>query len=290
MKKIAVLLIVLIFAATLFAGCSVVKLAGGIQPDSVDMPYEENNDEIDEEPAVEEGSADSPTEIAETVIFEQNDIMVAALLLDMQGSGMGPEILMEVVNDSDADIGIHLMDGSVNGLMVFPEFDCEVSAGSTVQGTLYLPETSLSLYGVEDIAEIDMKFEVYYVEDMAPYFETEMFTLKTDSDYVQPMPEGGEQLFDTEGVRASYMGIGEEGAKIFIENNTSESIIVETGEVLLDSSVSDAFGSADISAGKKGYLIVPISGEAGEMSVGFSVRDYLMYEEIFSVPPVSITL
>ena len=48
-KKIAVLLFVLIFAATMFAGCSVAKLAGGIQPDSVDMPYEENNDEIDEE-------------------------------------------------------------------------------------------------------------------------------------------------------------------------------------------------------------------------------------------------
>lgn len=174
MKKIFALLLTLCLIVSLCA-CS-----GGTSVPTVSTPAQqptpEISNDISEDSAVSEpttsqeptnetlGSFNKSATLEETVMYDENNVKITATGLEYDDYSVSLELLIE--NNSDKDLSfisgsLGYSCNSVNGYMFDDGYlNCDVAAGKKANDTIEFDYDGLMLYGIDEIADIEIGFEI----------------------------------------------------------------------------------------------------------------------------------
>lgn len=104
-------------------------------------------------------------------IWNMNGIKITVLGLEMDGF-YGPEMYIEIENNTDKNLMFGINDVSVNGYMMDPYWATSVAAGKKARETIYWFEESCIENGVEDIHRVECVFHVSDEDTWATVIET----------------------------------------------------------------------------------------------------------------------
>lgn len=106
------------------------------------------------------------------LVVDQNDIKIYVLKKDDKNSFWGTDIFVYIENNSSQDITVQVRDVSINGFMIDPTFSADVSAGKKSYDTIIFHESDLKDNDINDIKEIELKFNVFNEDSWNDIFET----------------------------------------------------------------------------------------------------------------------
>lgn len=106
------------------------------------------------------------------LVVDQNDIKIYVLKKDDKNSFWGADIYVYIENNSSQDITAQVRDVSINGFMIDPTFSADVSAGKKAYDTITFHESDLKDNDINDIKEIELKFNVFNEDSWNDIFET----------------------------------------------------------------------------------------------------------------------
>lgn len=104
-------------------------------------------------------------------IWNMNGIKITVLGLEMDGF-YGPEMYIEIENNTDKNLMFGVDDVSVNGYMMDPYWATSVAAGKKARETIYWFEESCIENGVENIHRVECVFRVSDKDTWATVIET----------------------------------------------------------------------------------------------------------------------
>jgi len=114
------------------------------------------------------------TTIEETVLVDENNVRITATDMEFSSSGVIISLLLENNSSENLEflagaVGYNV--NSVNGYMVGSGYlNCDVEANSSATDTVNISYTELMLYGIPDIADINLGFRI--ADDDRNYFYT----------------------------------------------------------------------------------------------------------------------
>lgn len=245
-------------------------------------------------PVIEPTDFGKTAEISETVLYDQNNVKITATALTY--NRYDAELKLNIENNSLKDLKflsgtLGYSCNSVNGYMVDMGYlNCEVAAGKKANDKIKLSYSSLQIYGINEIADIEIGFDIDAADIFDRDFE-EIYTgpcaVKTsaakDYDYSKDTFREGlsnstvqnkfgitldyiaeDKIFDSNGISviSEVFVANKDGDKImFLEvvNGTSEQLVIQTSDITLNGlKLHGANYSNDrINAGKR--CIVDIS-------------------------------
>ena len=123
----------------------------GTQPDVTTPETDTTTDVIVPQP--------EEDEVEPLVIWNMNGIKVTVLGLEMDGF-YGPEMYIEIENNTNNNLLFGIEDVSVNGYMMDPYWATSVAAGKKARETIYWFEESCIENGIEDIHRVECVFHV----------------------------------------------------------------------------------------------------------------------------------
>lgn len=193
----------------------------------------------------------------ETEIYNANGIIVTAT--GISESWLGTDISFTISNESDKNVSIYSRDLSVNGYMLSTSgLYSDVAAGKKAIETMTLFSSELVQAGIDTIAEVEFKLTVYDADTYTDIDLTPLITLSTSaaSDFVQPIDDSGDILYDANGVRVICKGLKDDiiwdGCLVFyIENNTERYLTVYSENVSVNGYMVDEAMYADLRAQTK---------------------------------------
>lgn len=183
--------------------------------------------------------------IAETVVYDSEEIKITAVTLEESWLGQNIKLLVE--NNSGHNIALSGSDMVVNGVVMYGYLHIEVAAGMKAYGMLELYEDSLTTASIEQIAFVAAKDAYIYDTDSYETLTATPFEIVTSlgQDYVQSVDESGEVLFESNGITVTAKVITEEfyGKTIllFVKNTTDKDVIVEAQNISVNGFTVDAW-------------------------------------------------
>ena len=197
--------------------------------------------------------------IKETVIFDKDGVKVTAKSILYDGWN-GPEIKVLIENNTSEDIVVQSRNFSVNGLMIDPILSATVAAGKKANDTISISESDLELSKITTIKDIEFDLLVLNADNWKTIMKEQGIKLQTNAkNYVQKYNEAGILAVDQDDVKIYVLkkdgkssSIGED-VYVYVENNTSENIVVQVRDVSVNGFMIDPVFSSDIAAGKKIY-------------------------------------
>ena len=104
-------------------------------------------------------------------IWNMNGIKITVLGLEMDGF-YGPEMYIEIENNTNNNLLFGIEDVSVNGYMMDPYWATSVAAGKKARETIYWFEESCIENGIEDIYRVECVFHVSDEDTWTTIIET----------------------------------------------------------------------------------------------------------------------
>lgn len=234
---------------------------------------------------------DTEATIEETVLYDENNIKITANELTFNSFSADLSVTME--NNSNKDLsficgssGYHV--NSINGYMVDDGYlNCDVAAGQSVTDVISFSFNSLNVYGITNIADIEVGFDICDSDSNSTY--TGPISIKTsmaDSyDYsvnrYQNIINNGifenqfdckinyfsdDNLYENHNICITSAAVmtnmdGEPALLLEIENNSNGQVFVNTKEVYLNNClVYNYLWSTDgINANKKYIVDISLS-------------------------------
>lgn len=256
MKKLLIPIALLFMIMT---GCASESVeTGSVASESEAQIEKETPEEKEtEEESKEETKAE--TAIEQKVIFEQDGIIITAAGLDFDGSFMGPEIKFLIENNTEKNLCIQAKNVSINGYMVETLMSTEISAGKKANDSLTISSSSIEACEIEDIAYADFSFHIFNSDSWDDSIDTEIIHIDTScaDSYVQAYDDSGEIIYENEGVKIVSKGISEDSSimgpslVLYVENNTENSITIQSRDVSINGFMVDPIFSCEIMPGKK---------------------------------------
>lgn len=270
--------IAIICAATiLLVGCNGTPTESGIsdnpsstpQTESSELSVSSSDNSTDYVPIVEPEEFKQTGTITETVLYDQNNVKITATGLTY--NNYDAELELNIENNSETDLEIRsgtmaYCCNSVNGYMVDMGYlNCEVTAGKKANDTIKFSYSSLRMYGINEIADIEIGFDIDSADIFDDRFE-EIYTgacaVKTsvsdgydysESTFRKAMStaavqgefgftvnySSGDKLYDNNGVSviSEVIATNKDGDKIMfleVENSTSEEVNIRTSNIALN--------------------------------------------------------
>lgn len=223
MKKLIGLLLILALMMTMFAACS-------------DMTNTE--DEPEEVPP-----------LAETVIYDENDIKIT--VTGMKDGWLGPELTVEIVNDSDANIALMTGEYIVNGVTVDGTGYVEAPAGEKVEEPVWIYQEALDMADIETVATIRCPDANIIDTDSYDTLYEIPFELTTSAgaDYDQAIDDSGEVVFEAQGVTVISQIYTDDtygrSMCLLVKNDSGNDIAMETLDTVINGTTVSA-GSYDV--------------------------------------------
>lgn len=117
--------------------------------------------------------------IEETVLYNDNGIVITAKDLTYEDSGVTLNVLLE--NNRDEELSFSSVNStSVNGYMLYGgNLNCDVAAGEKADGEMYISYNEMRLHGIYELAELGLQFTVEDYSDFKA--ETDLVILKTSA-------------------------------------------------------------------------------------------------------------
>lgn len=244
--------------------------------------------------------------IEETVIYDENDIVITAVDLEYDGI-FGPTLNLLVENNSDKDYIIQCDYATINGFMIsYSTFSASVSAGKKSNESISFFDDAIDDGIITTIS--DMTF-VFYGVDPDTYlreFESEEVSLSTSASgsYEQPMPDGGYTLYDEDGVQIiiDYQGKDSDGNEVFsllFKNDSGSDMIISCDDMSVNDFMAESYIYATLKNGSVYYDLLSFTeeelNEVGienieNIQMKFEGRDVDTYSEIFSTDTLIFTV
>lgn len=214
-----------------------------------------------------DNSATTEITIAETVLYDANDIKVTAT--GYEDGWMGPEIKILVENNSDKNALITTASVSANGYMMpFASLYAEVAAGKKANETLSLMASELKQSGIETLAELQFYIQLQDPETWETVDTSELITLNTSAaPFEQPVDDAGDVLYDANGIKIVCKGLKQDiiwdGTVVFyMENNSGKAVSIYAENVSVNGFMQDVGLWSDLRSGTKlidGMSIIDLS-------------------------------
>lgn len=192
------------------------------------------------------------------VLLDRDGIRVAADWQD--GDSFGGQIRLVLENNTDRPLWLTTESIVVNGfVMQYGSVYAWAEPGQTEEGYFYLDEQEVMDAGITQFQEISFQMEVVDDETYDLLLTQPVtFRPQCDEDYVQETPQPGTVLLDQDGVLLSYQGyepdysLPEEpcygSLKLYLENNTDDSLGIYTLESQVNGEEGDVYLWADLPA------------------------------------------
>lgn len=266
-KMLLVLLLafVMLMATACSGGEDDIKQPANVNGDSSVTAGNENAGDNTSESK--DNSAATEITIAETVLYDANDIKVTATGYEV--GWMGPEIKILVENNSDKNALITTASVSANGYMMpFASLYAEVAAGKKSNETLSLMASELKQSGIETLAELQFYIQLQNPETWETVDTSELITLNTSAaPFEQPVDDAGDVLYDANGIKIVCKGLKQDivwdGTVVFyMENNSGKAVSIYAENVSVNGFMQDVGLWSDLRAGTKlidGMSIIDLS-------------------------------
>lgn len=174
---------------------------------------------------------DNAVTLDETVIYDENDIKITATGFNENGF-LGPELNLLIENNSAQNIMVQPDYCLVNGYMMYGLMSADVAVGKKDNDTLGFSRSTLKECGIDQIADIRLKFTISDGDSWMTLYETDEINLQTSvaGTYTQAYDDRGEVVYDTNGIKVVAKSAGDEflgkGVTFYLENNTDQHIVV----------------------------------------------------------------
>jgi len=224
---------------------------------------EESSTDVTETETESTKTNSSPATIEETVLLEQDGVVVKATKLD-KDSIWGTELGIYVENNSDKNIIVQAEDVSINDYMITQLFSAEVSAGKKTNDTMSF--TKLDELGIDTIATIEMQLKFVDPDSYSNLFTSEPIVIKTSAadSYTQLDDDSGTVVYDEDGIKIiarndlSENSFGT-GPVFFMTNNSDNGLIVQIDEFSVNGFMITPLFSATLPSNKKAIKSLDIS-------------------------------
>lgn len=244
MKKLLKIILVIVVLFGVLFGC-----------DSEEKPVSTNGDR---ELTADISTTDSPEEetkasektqeeitIAETVVYDENNVKITAVALEENWTGLSVKLLVE--NNTDKNIALSGSDIIVNGVTMTGGLYIDVAAGMKAYGTLDLYYDGLNTAGIEKVAVITAQDACLYDTDSYDILAETPFALVTSvgSEYDQVLDESGDIIFESNGVTVIAKVISQEfygnAVVLYVKNQTGKNITVEAENISVNGFTIEAW-------------------------------------------------
>lgn len=255
MKKTKVL------ASVMLASVLLVACGGEKEPvaSAEDTSIAETSKEVQE--ATKETKAKTEKEelsIEEQKIWEQDGISVTVTGISMDGL-MGPELNLLLENNSDKNITVQSRHTAINGYMVSSTMSSNVAAGKKANDGLSFSKRDLEQNGIDTIADIEFSLHIFDPESYDTLYDSELIKLSTNlaEGFSQTYDDSGEVLYDENGIKIVYKGVNSDDnilgpeVLLYIENNTEQTITVQSRDTSVNGFMMDPSLSPEITPGNK---------------------------------------
>lgn len=301
MKKLLSLLLTfcLIFSLTA-CGSSADSSSSEESEQSVVSSAESSDNETEEESSEESsettsdetlGEFNQDATIEETVLYDQDNVVIKATGLNYTNYSV--ELDVSIENNSDKDLSfvsgsLGYSCNSINGYMVNDGYlNCDVASGKKANDTISFNYDSLMLYGINEVADMEIAFSISDDDFNYTYsgpcalttsaydshdYDTDLYQETITSDeaintYNYEMSAFSQDtLYDVNGVKVLSSGIivnkdGETGLLLELENTTSDIVNVVTSDISLNGLLvySSNYSSDTINPGKKAIVDIMTS-------------------------------
>ncbi|HKL99858.1 MAG TPA: hypothetical protein VJZ06_08125, partial [Mobilitalea sp.] len=196
--------------------------------------------------------------IKEQVLFDKEKIKITAISME-EDIFLGPNIKLMIENNGDTDVTVQARELSINGFMIEPVFSTEVAAGKKSNDSLAFYAEDLEASGIDKIASIELKFDIFSTETWDTLVESDVIILETSikGKYEQKYDTSGKSIYDDNNFKIIDKGldISDEimgpQIRLYIENNSNEGITVQVRDVSINGFMIEPAFSREISPGKK---------------------------------------
>ena len=161
-------------------------------------------------------------EVQNPVIYEGNGTIVQ--ITEVKDGGSSFDIKVNIVNNSDLNLGFNARAYAVNGIMTgnnIYDMDCDVAAHRQANTTLKLKKDFLEEYKISTVKRIDLLLWAYDNDKAYKEFDSGQLTiLTTADDGVYDEMLSGETVYENQGVKIDYLGRKGNDYKFSMTNTT----------------------------------------------------------------------
>ena len=251
---VALLLVLVMVMATACSDSGEVKQPANVNGDSsVTSGNETTGDNAGDDSG---NTTEEKLTIAETVLYEANDIKVTAT--GYEDGWMGPEVKILVENNSTKNVLVTAESVSVNGYMMpYASLYAEVAAGKKANESLSVMTSELDQAGIETVAEMQFYIKVSDADTWDSIASSDLLTLNTSAAGLeQPVDDSGDVLYEADGIKVVCKGLKQDiiwdGTIVFyMENNSGKPITIYAENVSVDGFMEDASLWSDLRDGTR---------------------------------------
>ena len=295
MKRMLEIVLVLTMLLTL-AGCGASAVESGSQSVPAESVKAETESQLADNSSERLPKFSRTAQIEETVLLDEDNVRVIATELTYESYAAELEVTIE--NNSDRDLSfisgsIGYSCNSVNGIMVEDGYlNCDVAAGKKAMDTIMLDYETMQLYGISEIAEIELG--IYTTDDdfNDTYYTPRKITTSADAGdefdplrYQQRITSEAAQntfayeveffaanrLYERDGVAVLSEALlrnkdGEYLLLVEVENQSEDLRVVSTGNITVNNLILEGsrWSNNMIAPGKRGIITVDLSSVAEE--------------------------
>ena len=234
----------------LFCSCS--KNSYGNTPTS---PY--YKDPVEGSLESESSSPHIPVSIEKEIIYEKDGISVSVSEI-INDSFWGPEIIVEIKNETSTAIELECADSSVNGIMHALLFYAKADAGATISDSITIYRDDLDLTKTYGIQNIEFKLVIKNADNGTTLDTSDVITIKPTGaeDFDQKYDDSGVIMLDVDGLKIIAKKIKNtssiSGSKVYlyIENKNEQSMSIKCSDLMINTTSLDAYFDCQVLSGK----------------------------------------
>lgn len=269
-RKIYATVLAAVMAVSLTAcggSTSTPETAKSVESESIKEDASSDKSEAEEEiveenepEEVKEETKEKSTELAieETVVYDENGVKITATGVSDDGWA-GPEIQLLIENNSDTDLLFQSRYTSLNGIMVDANMSQEVAAGKKANTEITYFESGVETAGIDQIGEFGFMIYGCTSDDWTDVFMSSEIIVPTalNGTFEQSLNKEGTIAYDADGVKIVIQDVkkdaGSTYVQLYIENNTSDGIMVQARDTVVNGFMLDPIFSNDILPGRVSY-------------------------------------
>ena len=240
--------------------------SGNDNDEAEDKTHSSNNGSSEE-------SGSKEISIDETVVDEAG-VKITAKSLSMDEL-FGPELKLLIENNSGTDLTFQCGYSCVNGYMIGHMMSVDIADGKKANDGITLSESDLDTCGISEIADIELSFHIFNLDDWETYLDTDLIKIKTSiSDgYEYKFDDSGDVAYDKDNIKIVVKGLIEDSilgpsVVVYIENDNDENITVQARNVSVNGFMVTELFSCDVLAGKRAVdTITFLSSELEENEI-----------------------
>ena len=289
MKKLLAIILAALLALSFAACTSSNERNDTVSDDKSVSAVEENGDETELE---ELGEFNEEPTIKKTVLVDNDDIKITATKLEY--TGYSAELTIEMENKTKGELSVTsgtagYSANSVNGYMISEYMNCDVPKGKKATDTIEFDYTELNIYGITEIADIELAFTIDDENYNSTYtdpvqiktsiyksydYKTDTFRKAVNSSAIKDAfnvtvkKSAEDELLNKKSVKLSseVFAVNKDGAACILlefENNSTKQLDITINDLKVNKiMIQESYAAFDtINPGKRAIVAVEISSE-----------------------------